>query len=321
VKASIVIPSYNSAKHLPKLIEAINLQTTKPHEIIIVDDGSYDNTTEIITTLKKKYKLLKYFKTKNSGPAKARNFGAMKSKGSIIIFTDSDCLPQKTWLAEMLKPFLDKTVGGVQGAYKTKQKELVARFSQIEIEERYEKMRKAKNIDWVGSYSAAYPAKIFKTLKGFDENFPIASGEDPELSYRVAKKGWKIVFNDKAIVYHLHPKTLSKYLKTKFFRAYYRPKMYAEHKEKMLNDSYTPQALKFQIILFYLIILSSVMSIFNVIFAMFSGLFLITHIVLGAKLFNLAWKKDKLVAFTSIPLLLLRSVVFGTGLIAGIIKK
>ena len=131
----------------------------------------------------------------------------------------------------------------------------------------------------------------------------------------------KIVFNDKAIVYHLHPKTLSKYLKTKFFRAYYRPKMYAEHKEKMLNDSYTPQALKFQIILFYLIILSSVMSIFNVIFAMFSGLFLITHIVLGAKLFNLAWKKDKLVAFTSIPLLLLRSVVFGTGLIAGIIKK
>ncbi|MBT7241074.1 MAG: glycosyltransferase [Candidatus Diapherotrites archaeon] len=317
LKASVVIPSYNAAKHLPTLIESLSSQTIKPFEIIIVDDGSTDDTEKIV----KKYKLIKYFKKKNGGPAKARNFGALKSKGEIIVFTDSDCTPDKNWLSEMTKPFSDKKVGGVQGAYKTKQKELVARFSQIEIEERYERMKAAKDIDWVGSYSAAYRAEVFKKLKGFDESFPIASGEDPELSYRVEKEGWKLVFNSKAIVYHIHPHSLRKYLKTKFFRAYYRPKMYAGHKEKMLNDSYTPQALKFQIILFYLMILSLILMIFNVIFGCFFGLFLATHIVLGTKLFNLAWKKDKLVALASMPLLILRSVVFGTGLIWGMVKK
>ena len=68
-------------------------------------------------------------------------------------------------------------------------------------------------------------------------------------------------------------------------------------------------------------ILSLILMIFNVIFGCFFGLFLATHIVLGTKLFNLAWKKDKLVALASMPLLILRSVVFGTGLIWGMVKK
>jgi GT2 family glycosyltransferase len=324
ISASVIIPSYNAVKHLPELIYALSSQTLKPLEIIIVDDGSTDKTEEVVTALEKKNKLLKYFRKKNGGPAKTRNFGALKSKGTIIVFTDSDCIPEKNWLEEMLKPFEEKayaTVGGVQGAYKTKQKELIARFAQAEIEERYEKMKKAKNIDWIGSYSAAYRAEAFKKLKGFDESFPIASGEDPELSYRLQKEGWKIVFNDKAIVYHQHPRTLKKYLKTKFFRAYYRPKMYSGHKEKMFNDSYTPQALKFQILCFYLMILSLILNIISIFFVSFFGLFLATHLVLGTKLFNLAWKKDKTVALASMPILLLRSMVFGTGLLWGILKR
>jgi glycosyltransferase involved in cell wall biosynthesis len=321
ISASVVIPSYNAAKHLPKLISSLSSQTTKPIEIILVDDGSTDDTKEVATTLAKKYKLLRYFRTKNGGPAKARNFGAWKSKGEVIVFTDSDCTPEKSWLAEMLKPFENKKVGGVQGAYKTKQKELVARFSQIEIEERYEKMKHAKAIDWIGSYSAAYKASTYKKLKGFDESFPIASGEDPELSYRLQKEGQAIVFNPKAIVYHLHPTNLGKYLKTKFFRAYYRPKMYAGHKDKMVNDSYTPQVLKFQIILFYLMILSAIFSVLSTFFTNIFCLLLVIHIVLGARLFSLAWKKDRTVAILSPIFLLLRSVVFGTGLVWGMIKK
>ena len=321
VKASVVIPSFNATKHLPDLLSGLISQTTKPLEIIIVDDGSTDNTKDSINLLTKKVKLLKYFYKKNGGPAKARNFGAGKSKGNIIVFTDSDCVPEKNWLEEIIAPFENKKVGGVQGAYKTKQKELIAIFSQLEIAERYEKMKKAKNIDWIGSYSAAYRLDVFKKLKGFDESFPIASGEDPELSYRLQKQGWKIVFNPKAIVYHQHPKTISKYLKTKFFRACYRPKMYAGHKEKMLKDSYTPQALKFQILCFYLMVLSLILTLFNVLFITVFGIFLTLHIVLGINLFNLAWKKDKTVALASMPLLLLRSIVFGTGLIWGMIKK
>jgi glycosyltransferase involved in cell wall biosynthesis len=314
--ASIIIPTYNAEKIIKQVINALlSQQTKKTFEIIIVDDGSSDGTAHEVKQIKSKK--LVYLHQKNSGPAKARNAGAKKAKGKMILFIDSDCIAEKTWLTEMLKPFNDKKVSAVQGAYKTKQTELTAQFGQIEIENRYKKMKKAQEIDWVGSYSAAYDKKVYDSLGGFDESFPIASGEDPELSYKVHERGEKIVFNPKAIVYHTHPSHLGKYLKIKFFRAFYRPKMYSKHKAKMLKDSYTPQSLKLQILCFYAIVLSLIISIILVNFVFVAGLFVILHILLGTKFFAFAWKKNKSIALASIPILFLRSVVFGTGLIWG----
>ncbi len=313
---SIIIPCYNCEKTISNTLNSLLEQKTKKQfEIICVDDGSIDNTKKEIQKIKSKK--VGYFYQKNKGPAKARNIGAKKAKGEIILFIDSDCVAEKNWLEEMIKPFDDKKVVAVQGAYKTKQKELTARFSQIEIEERYEKMKKSKSIDWVGSYSAAYNKKEYFSVGGFDESFPIASGEDPELSYKLHEKGGRIVFNPRAIVYHFHPKKLSKYLKIKFFRAFYRPRMYSKHKKKMLKDSYTPQTLKLQIICFYLVILALIFSLLAISLVFVALFFLIIHLLLGAKLFSLSWKKDKAVALASPIILFLRSVVFGIGLIWG----
>ncbi len=316
MKASVIVPAYNSEKTIFECINALLQQENSfEYEIIIVDDGSTDNTSKIIKNINSKR--LKYSWQKNSGPAKARNLGAKKAKGEIIIFTDSDCIATKNWLSEMIKPFKDKKIVAVQGAYKTKQKNLIGKFGQIEIEERYEKMKKSKKLDWVGSYSAAYRRELFNKLKGFDESFPIASGEDPELSYRVQKTGGKIVFNEKAIVYHTHPKNLAKYLKTKFFRAYYRPLMYSKHKDKIINDSYTPQELKLQILCIYGIIAFVFLGIILAEALMLALGLIILHLLLGAKLFLFALTKDWKVALVSPIILLLRSVVFGAGLIWG----
>lgn len=320
MEASVIIPCYNSSKTIKNLLKALYNQTKKAKEIIIVDDGSTDNIESIIKNEQKNRKNLVYIKQKNSGPAKARNTGAKRATTEILVFTDSDCVPEKNWLEEMIKPFENKEVGGVQGAYKTKQKEIIARFVQIEIEERYERMKHSKNIDWIGSYSAAFKRKEFLSLGGYDESFPIASGEDPEFSFRLAKSGRKLIFNPNAIVYHTHPNKLSKYLKTKYFRAYFRPKMYSKHKEKIITDSYTPQYLKVQIILFYLFIISAIGTFFglNPIVPLFV---IIIHAVLGLKLFLLGLKKDQIAGLVSIPLLFLRSYSFGLGLILGVINK
>ncbi len=319
---SVIVPTYNSQKTIEECVQAIlNQKVPEEFELIIVDDASKDDTEKILEKYSNKIIYLK--NKKNKGPAFSRNIGAKKAKGKIVVFTDSDCIAAKNWLSEMIKPFEDEKVAAVQGAYKTKQKELIARFSQEEIEQRYELLRKAKNLDWVGSYSAAYSKNIFLEEGGFDESFPIASGEDPDLSFRVAKKGHKIVFNEKAIVYHTHPNNLGWYLRTKFFRAYYRVILYKKHPQKAVKDSYTPQLLKLRIIGFPLFTIAFVLTLINSITSfVIAILFFKLFYILTALPFALkAMKKDLPVGILSPLILFLRDLYFALGLVIGTIKS
>lgn len=237
---TVIIPVYNREKELAECLDALTNQNRRPDEIIVVDDGSTDGTKNIAEA----YSLVTILSQKNAGPAKARNAGAKKAKSDIVLFLDSDCVAEKNWLEEMLKPFDEKNVVGVQGAYKTKQTSLAARFDQLDIEYRYERMKKSKRLDWIGSYSAAYRRDIFLQEGGFDETFPKASGEDAEFSYRLSEKGMKLVFNPRAIVFHTHPSSIIHYMNVKFARAFWRTRMYIKHPEKSIKDSYTPHLLK-----------------------------------------------------------------------------
>ena len=59
-------------------------------------------------------------------------------------------------------------------------------------------------------------------MNGYDTSFPVACAEDIELSYRISSKGYKMVFNPNAIVYHIHPNSLIAYLKKKYKFAFWR---------------------------------------------------------------------------------------------------
>jgi len=316
MNASIIIPVRNGSATIADCLRALLRQDFDArYEIIVVDDGSTDDTAEIV----KRFKGVKLIKQPPSGPAIARNTGAKNAKHEIVVFTDADCIPKKDWLKEMLKPFANSKVAAVQGAYKTRQRSLIARFVQTEIEYRYNKMLRSRTIDWIGSYSAAYRRRIFLREQGFNEKFPKASGEDPELSYRLQKKGYKLVFNPKAIVYHRHPESLLHYLRKKFQHAYWRTLLYRMHKEKAVSDSYTPQALKAQIGMLGLAILFAILSPFNNLFAFASlfALFLMLLFMLPFTLFAL--KRDFLIGLITPAILFLRDVAFLFGLALGFI--
>jgi len=208
----------------------------------------------------------------------------------------------------MCAPFEDEQIAGVQGRYKTKQKGTVARFVQYEIEERYEIMSKKRYIDFIGSYSAAYRTDVFLEEGGFDESFQIASGEDPDLSYRLASKGHKMVFAPDAVVYHEHPASIVQYMKMKFYRAYWRVNLYRKNPEKTIKDTYTPQMLKLQIALFYLLVISLFLNLVVL-------LFVLTTLPLSWQIF----KKDREVGLLTPIFVFLRSAAFGTGLIYGLL--
>lgn len=243
---SVVVPAYNAGATVRLCLEALLRQSvgTPAYEVLVVDDGSTDDTAEVLKDFP-----VTVIRQPNRGPAAARNHGARRARGEIILFTDADCVPREDWVAQMAKPFADAGVCAVKGAYRTSQSALVARFAQVEFEERFELLKRADAIDMVDTYSASYRKHLFERMGGFDESFPVANNEDTDLSYKFSAAGLRMVFNPDAVVFHLrHPDTLPRYLRQKFWRGYWRMVVYRRFPGKMVKDSYTPQALKFQVL-------------------------------------------------------------------------
>ena len=90
VKVSVIVPVYNVYEYLEKCLNTLVNQTLKDIEIIVVNDGSPDNSEEIIDKFAKKYDNIKAFKKENGGLSDARNYGIKKATGEYIAFVDSD---------------------------------------------------------------------------------------------------------------------------------------------------------------------------------------------------------------------------------------
>ena len=90
MKISIIIPIYNSENTIEKLINTILEQTYDDYEIILVDDGSQDNSLDLINKMAKIDKRIRVFSKKNEGPGLARKYGYMQAKGDLLFFIDSD---------------------------------------------------------------------------------------------------------------------------------------------------------------------------------------------------------------------------------------
>lgn len=314
IDVSVIVPSYNSSRELRRCLEALSDQTVPrdSYEVIVVDDGSLDDPGAVVEPFD-----VRLVRQDHAGPAAARNHGVQCSKGELLLFTDSDCAPQRDWIEAMRKPFQDPTVVGAKGIYGTKQRGLIPRFVQAEFEEKYDRMRGASTIDFVDTYSAGYRRAIFLENGGFDPSFPGTSAEDVEFSFRLSQKGYKMVFAPEAIVYHRHPSSLWRYLYRKFRFGLWRTKVYARFPGKLGKDSYTPRAVPFQI-------LSSAALMVSLTLAIFQPLALWAALVLAAAfLFSIApfclktFRRDKAVALASPPLLFLRCLVQFAGLLIG----
>lgn len=102
---SIIIPAYNAASYIEDCINSVISQTKKELEIIIINDGSTDNTLEIVK--KYKDKRIKLFATKNNGIGKTRNMGLKKAQGKYIFFLDSDDYIAKDAMENLYKKAID----------------------------------------------------------------------------------------------------------------------------------------------------------------------------------------------------------------------
>lgn len=197
---SVVVPVFNSDNTIRKCIESLlKLDYPRRHlEIIFVDDGSEDNTKEII----KSYNSVSLIEKKHMGPAATRNTGFRNSSGKFIFFTDSDCIVPENWIKEMMKEFEENTGMAGGGLIPFSLRRSSERFEQNRREMLYGKKRAFVN--YLPSCNLAVKRGVLEEVGGFDEDFKYPSFEDYDLCHRIGELGYKILYSPDIGVIHLH---------------------------------------------------------------------------------------------------------------------
>lgn len=311
--ATVVIPVRDGANLLPRCLEALKGQTHVGLEIIVVDDGSTDASAAIAQSIG-----VRVLRQEKAGPAAARNFGTRVAGSPIILFTDADCAPHAEWAVTLLNAFEDGSISGCKGTYSSRQRQLIARFVQLDYEDRYRRMgRHASNIDFIDTYSAAYRQSVLTELGGFDESFKVSSVEDQELSFRAVAAGHKLVFEPRARVDHLHPTTLSSYVRKKFKIGFYKAQLHVRLSGRLSHDSHTPTILRAQTLVAIVVLFMAPASLRT---STARALIITLLVCIGASGIPLAiraTRTDAEVAMITPAMTIVRAVALGAGLLCG----
>jgi cellulose synthase/poly-beta-1,6-N-acetylglucosamine synthase-like glycosyltransferase len=315
MRVSVIVPAYHAASTLARCLAALDTQDfpRDEFEIIVVDDGSTDNTAEIAA----RFSSVRLIRAEHRGAAAARNAGARAARGDLVLFTDADCEPTREWIATLCRAFADARVVGAKGAYRTRQRGWIARFVQLEYEEKYARMRRARRIDFIDTYSAAYRRDVFLANGGFDESFPTASVEDQEFSFRLAEQGLAMVFVPDAIVYHRHAATLGAYARRKFRIGYWKVRVHRQHPGKLLRDTHTPPTLKMQMELFLAMVAAAIAALFAPAAWFAVSALIVIFFISAVPLLVFIVRRDAPIALIAPLLILLRAAALGAGWVAG----
>jgi glycosyltransferase involved in cell wall biosynthesis len=318
MRISVIIPAYNAEATLGSCLRAIKDQQGlvygEDYEVIVVDDGSTDSTGEVAAR-----EGVMVIQQDKAGPAAARNNGAKSARGEILVFTDSDCVPAHDWLEILVKPLEDDQVTGVKGTYLTSQKEVIARFVQLEYESKYHRMQKLPRLDSIDTNSAAYRRDVFIQNGGFDTSFPGPSVEDQELSFRLSQKGYLLTIATSAKIYHCHDRNLGEYFKRKFLIGYWKVHSLRWHPDKIFNDTQTPTSQRLQIAFFWLAGLAGFGGFFSRGFLWVSLFCMLFFYASSWQLLRWIARRDPIVLLVAPWMLLIRALALGSGLIGGLI--
>lgn len=221
LEISVVIPNLNGKellkKNLPRVIKAWEYKKNRIKEIIIVDDGSTD---ESVKYLKEKYPQIRVFKhTKNRGFSAAVNTGARATKGDLILLINNDVVPENDFLEAALPHFSDESLFAVS-LHEKGYGWAKGRFEDGYILHKPGKAtKKAHATFWVNGGSGLYRRDLWMKLGGMDEVLlsPFY-WEDIDLSYRAMKRGYKLLWEPKAVVEHKHETTIGRFPKKKVQR-------------------------------------------------------------------------------------------------------
>jgi GT2 family glycosyltransferase len=210
---SVVIPNFNGEKLLEKnLLSLLNAKQNSRNnilEIIIVDDGSTDESVKLVNSKFPEIKIIKH--KRNRGIASAINTGVRASKGQLILILDTDVLPEEDFLVPVLPHFKERRVFAVSLHEKGYGWEKVFwKDGYLEIVDGKEE-NESHNTFYVKRGSGVFRRSVWIELGGSDEKlFSPFYWEDLDICYRAAKRGYQNTWEPEAHVVHDHWSTSGK---------------------------------------------------------------------------------------------------------------
>ena len=199
----------------------------------MVDDGSTDESAQSVSH----FPGVTLVRQEHLGASAARNRGRQAARGRLILFLDSDCAAQPNWIAEITAPLLSQRALITVGRFISYQKDPIARLVQFELEERFRKMERHGEVDFLNSATCGFSREIIERFP-FDPAF--AKLEDVELSFRLDRAAITIRYVSTAIVDHHHPDRLWNYLGRKYRYGKWGPALYRRFPANSLRDDSTP---------------------------------------------------------------------------------
>lgn len=199
IKVSLICTLKNEEPSITEFLDSLLYQSRPPNEIIIVDGGSTDRTTEIIKSYIENGAQIKLIIKSGANIAEGRNIAIRNAKYDIIASTDAGCKLDNTWLQNLVKPFKeDPTVDVVSGWYEADTKN---DFEKCVVELTYPKLENVeKNSDEFlpSSRSIAYKKICWDKIGGYPEW--LYTAEDTLFDIKLKKNGYKFFFASNAIV-------------------------------------------------------------------------------------------------------------------------
>lgn len=201
MKVSIIVPVYNVEKYLDKCLYSLANQTLKNIEIIVVNDGTKDNSQNIIDKYTKKYKNIKSFIKENGGLSDARNYGIKKATGKYIGFVDSDDYIDLTMYEKLYNKIIsDDYDVAICDLYRVFDKKLLYTSSNLKKDLlNKDEINKAMLNIYPTAWNKLYKKELFENIQ-FKKNVWF---EDVELLYRIFPKFKKIGVVNEPLYYYV----------------------------------------------------------------------------------------------------------------------
>ena len=208
-RVSVVVCSYNGAATLEPCLRSLKSQDYPDYEVILVDDGSRDQTPRIAAGFPE----VRYVRQENRGLSAARNAGAEAATGQIVAYTDVDCVAAESWLRYLVQAMRDQGVQAIGGPNVPPPGDgwvahCVAASpggpSHVMLDDRF--------AEHVPGCNMAFDRKKLLELRGFDPQFRVA-GDDVDICWRFLDAGLKIGYAPSALVWHHRRATAPAYLK------------------------------------------------------------------------------------------------------------
>ena len=207
-KVSVVVCSYNGSRTIGETLTGLENLAYPDYEVIVVDDGSTDQTSAIAARYK-----VKLFRTENNGLSAARNLGMNAAAGDIVAYIDDDAYPDPHWLTFLVSGLRDTEHAGIGGPNIAPPgdgaiADCVANAPGGPVHV----LLSDRVAEHIPGCNMAYRRDKLLEIGGFDPRFRVA-GDDVDVCWRLQERGWTIGFAPAAVVWHHRRGSLRAYLK------------------------------------------------------------------------------------------------------------